>query len=98
MKWLRYGPEGREKVGALDASGRLRDLSRAVTDLNLPTLGAAGLQRLSRLKPEDFPPVRGEPRLGVPYTGISKFVAIGLNYADHAAEAGQPIPKEPIVF
>ncbi len=98
MKWLRFGPEGRERVGAVDALGALRDLSSAVPDLHLPTLGRAGLRRLSKLKPEDFPRVKGAPRLGVPFTGISKFVAIGLNYADHAAEAGQPIPKEPIIF
>ncbi|MET0334431.1 MAG: fumarylacetoacetate hydrolase family protein [Rhizobacter sp.] len=98
MKWLRFGAEGRERVGALDASGRLRDLSSVVPDLNLPTLGLAALKRLSKLRPEDFPEVKGQPRLGIPYTGISKFIGIGLNYADHAAEAGQPIPKEPIVF
>jgi 2-keto-4-pentenoate hydratase/2-oxohepta-3-ene-1,7-dioic acid hydratase in catechol pathway len=98
MKWIRFGPEGRERVGAVDAQGVLRDLSSAVPDLHLPTLGRAGLQRLSQLKPSEFPRVKGRPRLGVPFTGISKFVAIGLNYADHAAEAGLPIPKEPIIF
>ena len=98
MKWFRFGPEGRERVGALDAQGALRDLSSAVADLHLPTLGRAGLKRLSQLKPTEFPRVKGQPRLGVPFTGISKFVAIGLNYADHAAESGQPIPKEPIIF
>jgi len=98
MKWLRFGPPGRERVGALDAQGVLRDLSRAVPHLDLPTLGRAGLRRLSTLKPGDFPRVKGQPRLGVPFTGISKLVAIGLNYADHAAEAGQAIPNEPIIF
>ncbi|MEO8152908.1 MAG: fumarylacetoacetate hydrolase family protein [Rhizobacter sp.] len=98
MKWLRFGPAGRERVGALDAQGTLRDLSSAVPDLNLLTLGRAGLQRLNRLDPAKFPKVKGQPRLGVPFTGISKFIAIGLNYADHAAESGLPIPKEPIVF
>ena len=98
MKWLRFGAEGRERVGAIDASGRLRDLSAVVPDLNLPTLGLAGLKGLSKLRLTDYPEVKGEPRLGIPYTGISKFIGIGLNYADHAAEAGQPIPKEPIVF
>jgi 2-keto-4-pentenoate hydratase/2-oxohepta-3-ene-1,7-dioic acid hydratase in catechol pathway len=98
MKWLRFGPEGHERIGALDASGQLRDLSADVPDLHLPTLGLDGLKRLSRLRPEDYPKVPGRPRLGVPYTGISKFVGIGLNYADHAAEAGLPLPKEPIVF
>lgn len=98
MKFLRFGPAGREKVGAIDAEGRMRDLSLAATDLHLPTLGLAGLKRLSRLKPEDFPLVRGRPRLGVPFTGISKVVAIGLNYRDHAAESGMPVPTEPIIF
>jgi len=98
MKWFRFGPEGRERVGALDAQGVLRDLSSAVADLHLPTLGRAGLRRLSQLKPTEFPRVKGQPRLGVPFTGISKFIGIGLNYADHAAESGQPIPKEPIIF
>ncbi|MCR5885133.1 fumarylacetoacetate hydrolase family protein [Rhizobacter sp. J219] len=98
MKWFRFGPEGHERIGALDSSGQLRDLSADVPDLHLPTLGLAGLKRLARLKPEAYPRVPGTPRLGVPYTGISKFVGIGLNYADHAAEAGLPIPKEPIVF
>jgi 2-keto-4-pentenoate hydratase/2-oxohepta-3-ene-1,7-dioic acid hydratase in catechol pathway len=98
MKWLRFGAEGRERVGALDAQGALRDLSGAVPHLDLPTLGRAGLQRLNRLDPADFPRVKGQPRLGVPFTGISKFIAIGLNYADHAAESGLPIPNEPIVF
>ncbi len=98
MKLLRFGPPGREKVGAVDRDGRLRDLSSAVPHLHLPSLGLAGLRRLARLKPETFPACRGTPRLGVPFTGISKLVAIGLNYADHAAEAGMAVPKEPIVF
>ncbi len=98
MKLVRFGPAGREKVGAIDADGQLRDLSRAVPHLHLPTLGSAGLARLEKLPLAEFPRVRGTPRLGVPFTGISKFVAIGLNYADHAAEAGMALPKEPIVF
>ncbi len=98
MKFVRFGPAGREKVGCVDASGGLRDLSSVAADLNLPTLGDAGLRRLARLKPEDFPKVKGSPRLGVPFTGISKLIGIGLNYRDHALEAGMPIPAEPIVF
>lgn len=98
MKLLRFGPEGHEKVGAIDDQGRLRDLSAAVPDLHLPTLGLAGLRRLRKLDPADFPLVRGRPRLGVPFTGISKVVGIGLNYRDHAIEAGMPIPTEPIMF
>ena len=98
MKFVRFGPTGREKVGAVDRDGTLRDLSSAVPDLHLPTLGLAGLNRLKKLDLASFPKVRGTPRLGVPFTGISKLVAIGLNYADHAAEAGMAVPKEPIVF
>ncbi len=98
MKFIRFGPSGREKVGAIDGDGVMRDLSSAVSDLNLPTLGNAGLNKLKKLNLASFPKVRGTPRLGVPFTGISKLVAIGLNYADHAAESGMPVPKEPIVF
>ena len=98
MKFVRFGADGRERVGAIDSSGGLRDLSSAAPDLYLPALGMAGLAKLSRLAPEEFPLVRGQSRFGVPYTGISKFVAIGLNYRDHAAESGMAIPTEPIVF
>lgn len=98
MKFVRFGPAGREKVGCIDGAGRLRDLSSAVPDLHLPLLGANGLRRLTRLRPEGFPQVKGKPRLGVPFTGISKLIGIGLNYRDHAIEAGMPIPAEPIVF
>jgi 2-keto-4-pentenoate hydratase/2-oxohepta-3-ene-1,7-dioic acid hydratase in catechol pathway len=98
MKMVRFGPQGREKVGAIDASGQLRDLSAACPDLHLPAMGTAAWKALRRLRTEQFPAVRGTPRLGVPYTGISKLVGIGLNYRDHAAEAGMPIPAEPIVF
>ena len=98
MKLLRFGPAGREKVGAIDDDGLLRDLSSAVPDLHLPRLGHAGLARIAKLKPADFPSVRGTPRLGVPFTGISKIVGIGLNYRAHAIEAKMPIPTEPVVF
>jgi 2-keto-4-pentenoate hydratase/2-oxohepta-3-ene-1,7-dioic acid hydratase in catechol pathway len=98
MKLVRFGPAGREKVGAVDRDGALRDLSSAVPHLDLPSLGQAGLTRLKKLDLSGFPTVRGTPRLGVPFTGISKLVAIGLNYADHAAESGLAVPKEPIVF
>ncbi len=98
MKLVRYGKPGREKPGLIDAQGRLRDLSAVVPDIGPNQLGDAALARLRRLKAEQLPLVRGKPRLGFPVAGTAKFIAIGLNYADHAAEAGAPIPEEPIVF
>ncbi|CAM5781089.1 fumarylacetoacetate hydrolase family protein [Ottowia pentelensis] len=98
MKLVRYGPLGKEKPGLIDAEGVLRDLSAQVPDIGAAQLGDAALARLVRLKPAALPAVRGRPRLGCPVAGVGKFIAIGLNYADHAAEAGMPIPKEPVVF
>ena len=98
MKLVRHGRMGRERPGLIDASGALRDLSGVIDDLHLPTLGLAGLGRLCRLDPLSLRRVRGTPRLGLPFTGISKFVGIGLNYRDHAAETGMPVPTEPIIF
>ena len=98
MKLLRYGPAGREKPGVLDSSGNIRDLSKVVGQIDWAEISPAGLKKLSKIKPESLPLVKGSPRLGVPYTGISKFVAIGLNFADHAKEAGMAIPGEPILF
>ena len=98
MKLLRYGPAGREKPGMLDSSGNIRDLSRVVEQIGWAEISSAGLKKLSKIKPESLPLVKGSPRLGVPYTGISKFVAIGLNFADHAKEAGLAVPAEPILF
>jgi 2-keto-4-pentenoate hydratase/2-oxohepta-3-ene-1,7-dioic acid hydratase in catechol pathway len=98
MKLLRYGPPGREKPGLADAEGNIRDLSKIVTQIDDAMLAPRNLARLARVKPETLPLVRGTPRLGVPYAGISKFVAVGLNYSDHAAESNLPIPSEPIIF
>src|SRR3954465_12667970 len=98
MRLLRYGPPGREKPGLADADGNIRDLSKIITQIDDAMLAPRNLARLARVKPETLPVVRGNPRLGVPYAGISKFVAVGLNYTDHAAESGMPIPKEPILF
>ena len=98
MKLVRYGPQGREKAGMIDAEGRLRDLSGIVADIGWNEISASGLNRLRSLRPASLPLVRGAPRLGVPFTGISKFLGIGLNYRDHAEEAGMPIPAEPILF
>src|ERR1700675_2182732 len=98
MKLLRYGPQGREKPGLADRDGNIRDLSKVITQIDDAMLAPRNLARLARVKPETLPIVRGNPRLGVPYAGISKFVAVGLNYSDHAAEAGMPVPSEPILF
>ncbi|HEX5129631.1 MAG TPA: fumarylacetoacetate hydrolase family protein, partial [Usitatibacter sp.] len=98
MKLLRYGPPGKEKPGMADKDGNIRDLSKVVAQIDDAMLSPRNLARLARVKPETLPIVRGNPRLGVPYAGISKFVAIGLNYRDHAEEAGLPIPAEPVVF
>ncbi|MEK9776886.1 MAG: fumarylacetoacetate hydrolase family protein [Quisquiliibacterium sp.] len=98
MKLVRYGRPGKEKPGLIDAQGKLRDLSGVVTDIGPEQLSAKGLAKLAKLKTDKLPLVRGKPRMGIPFSGSTKFVAIGLNYADHAAETGSPIPKEPIVF
>ena len=98
MKLLRYGPSGHEKPGMLDAAGNIRDLSSAIIQIDDRTLAPGELAKLRKIKPESLPLVKGNPRLGVPYAGISKFVAVGLNYSDHAAESNMPIPAEPILF
>ncbi len=98
MKLLRYGPSGREKPGMLDAAGNIRDLSGIILQIDDRTLARKELAKLKKIKPESLPLVKGKPRLGVPYAGISKFVAVGLNYSDHAAESNMPIPAEPILF
>jgi len=98
MKLVRYGKPGKEKPGLMDAAGKLRDLSGVVADIGPGQLSDAALAKLRKIKTDTLPLVRGKPRLGCPVTGTGKFVAIGLNYADHAAEAGLPIPKEPIIF
>jgi 2,4-didehydro-3-deoxy-L-rhamnonate hydrolase len=98
MKLCRYGKIGSEKPGIIDADGRLRDLSTVISNIGPDEISPSSLQKLSRVKPETLPLVNGSPRLGVPYTGIGKFVAIGLNYSDHAKEAGLPLPSEPVVF
>jgi 2-keto-4-pentenoate hydratase/2-oxohepta-3-ene-1,7-dioic acid hydratase in catechol pathway len=98
MKLLRYGNPGKEKPGMLDADGKIRDLSGVVPDIGPAQLGAVGLAKLRKVNPAKLPLVRGNPRYGCPVSGIGKFIAIGLNFADHAAESGVPIPKEPVVF
>jgi 2,4-didehydro-3-deoxy-L-rhamnonate hydrolase len=98
MKLCRFGKNGYEKPGMIDSQGTLRDLSGVISNIDQDTISPKGLAKLRKIRPESLPLVRTEPRLGVPYTGITKFVAIGLNYSDHAAEAGLPIPSEPVVF
>ncbi len=98
MKLVRYGKPGKEKPGLIDADGGLRDLSAVVKDIGPEQLGAAALARLHKIRTDKLPLVRGTPRIGCPVAGVPKFIAIGLNYADHAAESNLPIPKEPIVF
>ena len=98
MKLLRYGPVGQEKPGTLDAEGRIRDLSSVVADITPDQLWGEGLAALKAIDPESLPLVEGQPRYGVPVNGVRKFIAIGLNFADHAAESNLPIPAEPVVF
>ena len=98
MKLVRYGAIGQEKPGLIDKSGQLRDLSAHVKDLNGEAYAPASLAKLAALDPASLPAVSGTPRIGAPVTGISKFVAIGLNYVDHAKETGAQIPTEPIFF
>ena len=97
MKLIRHGSKGHEKPGLLDAQGQVRDLSALMPDITPATLAPAGLARLRGLDLNALPVV-AQGRLGVPWTGMGKFIAIGLNYADHAAESNMPIPKEPVVF
>jgi 2-keto-4-pentenoate hydratase/2-oxohepta-3-ene-1,7-dioic acid hydratase in catechol pathway len=98
MKLVRYGQAGKEKPGLIDAQGRLRDLSGVIADITPDQLSDKALAKLAKIKTESLPLVRGAKRMGAPVAGSRKFVAIGLNYADHAAESGLPIPKEPIIF
>jgi len=102
MKLLRYGPKGAEKPGLLDANGQVRDLSAHVPDIGGAALSPDSLKRLAALDPSTLPLVPGTPqkdlRLGACVGGTRKFICIGLNYADHAAETGAAIPKEPIIF
>ena len=98
MKLVRFGKAGQEKPGLIDADGKLRDLSRKVREIDGAALAPAKLKELRGLKVERLPLVRGRQRLGVPIKGIGKVIAIGLNYADHAAESGVAPPKEPVIF
>ncbi|MEK9723003.1 MAG: fumarylacetoacetate hydrolase family protein [Rhodospirillaceae bacterium] len=98
MKLLRYGPAGAEKPGFQDDNGRIRDLSGQMNDLDGANLNPERLAALAKLNPDSQPLVEGTVRLGVPVAGVGKIVAVGLNYRDHAAEAGMDLPDEPILF
>ncbi|RRW43693.1 MULTISPECIES: ureidoglycolate lyase [Pseudomonas] len=98
MKLLRYGEKGQEKPGLLDAQGQLRDLSGHIDDIAGQAITAEGLATLRNIDPSSLPVVNGSPRLGPCVGRVGKFICIGLNYADHAAESGLDVPKEPVVF
>ncbi len=98
MKLARYGRAGKEKPALVDKAGKLRDLSEVIADIDADTLAPRALARLAKLKPESLPAVRGAPRIGPPLRRVGNFIAVGLNYADHAAESGMPVPKEPVLF
>ncbi len=98
MKLLRYGPPGQEKPGLLDSTGAIRDLSGVVPDVSKSTLLPDSLDRLRQIDPATLPRVEGTPRLGPCVGQVGKFICVGLNYSDHAAESNMPVPAEPIIF
>jgi 2,4-diketo-3-deoxy-L-fuconate hydrolase len=98
MKLLRFGKQGEEKPGLLTPDGQIRDLSGVVDDIQGATLSESTLQRIRALSPLSLPIVEGQPRLGACVAGVGKFICIGLNYSDHAAETGATVPAEPVVF
>jgi len=98
MKLMRYGPKGAEKPALLDAQGVVRDLSGELVDITPHTLTPHGLQRLRDVNPANLPVVANPGRIAPPWTGCAKFLCVGLNYADHAAESGLPVPAEPVLF
>ena len=98
MKLLRYGAVGVEQPGLLDDKGRIHALSSVIDDFTAESLAPAKLREIARLSPDTLPIVPGSPRLGTPYRGIGKFIAVGLNFSDHAAESGLAVPAEPVLF
>lgn len=98
MRLLRYGPPGKERPGLLDAQHRVRDLSHVVHDLAGGALGSDSIARIRAMDPDTLPLVDGNPRFGPCVTGVGKFICVGLNYSDHAAESGMVVPPEPIIF
>ncbi len=98
MKLIRYGAAGKEKPGLIDSEGRLRNVSKYVKDWDGSTISATVLAKIAKLKIDTLPLVKGKPRMGCPVAKVGKFIAIGLNFYDHAEESGMPVPKEPVVF
>ncbi|MCU1325875.1 MAG: putative 2-hydroxyhepta-2,4-diene,7-dioate isomerase, partial [Bryobacterales bacterium] len=98
MKLLRYGKSGQEKPGIRDAAGKIRDLSGVLSDIGPDTVTPQGLAKLQAINVESLPVVADGVRYGTPLTGIGKFIAVGLNYSDHAAESNMPVPSEPVLF
>ena len=98
MKLMRYGAKGSEKPAILDEQGQVRDLSRAVPDISAAMLAPDGLRKLAELDLKSLPVVANPGRIAPPYSGMGKFICVGLNYADHAAESGMPVPPEPVLF
>jgi 2-keto-4-pentenoate hydratase/2-oxohepta-3-ene-1,7-dioic acid hydratase in catechol pathway len=98
MKLVRFGSRGEERPGIVDADGALRDLSGVVDDIAGATLSPASLEKLSKINPKELPLVAGAPRVGACVGNVGKFICIGLNYSDHAAESGMTVPAEPVVF
>jgi 2-keto-4-pentenoate hydratase/2-oxohepta-3-ene-1,7-dioic acid hydratase in catechol pathway len=98
MKLLRYGNAGKERPAIVDAEGKLRDLSGVVGDIMGATLAPESLEKLRKINPKDLPLVAGTPRIGACVGGVGKFICIGLNYSDHAAESGMAVPAEAVVF
>jgi len=98
MKLIRYGAVGVEKPGLLDDSGRIRALSSVIDDFTADSLSPTKLREIAKLSPDTLPIVPGTPRLGTPYRGVGKFIAVGLNFSDHAAESGLAVPAEPVIF
>ena len=98
MKLIRYGAVGVEQPGLLDDKGRIRALASVIDDFTAESLAPAKLREIAKLSPDTLPIVPGTPRLGTPYRGVGKFIAVGLNFSDHAAEAGLAVPTEPVIF
>jgi 2,4-diketo-3-deoxy-L-fuconate hydrolase len=98
MKLMRYGPKGKENPAVVDANGKVRDLSGVIPDITAATLSKSALDKLASVKIDSLPVVDNPGRIATPYSGLGKFICVGLNYADHAAESGLAVPAEPVLF